>query len=79
MRYCRPWTMGLAIVLTLAGIDSAFAQSTDEPVTSYLPVTPTEEFDALMARMRAAKPDVMKRQRDLLDQPTTSATGRRKA
>ncbi|HET6157273.1 MAG TPA: hypothetical protein VFE34_02925 [Dongiaceae bacterium] len=68
MRYRRPWTIGFAVVLTLAGIGVALAQSEDKPVTSYLPVTPTEDFSKLTARLRAAKPEVMNRQRDLLDQ-----------
>ena len=52
MRYRRPWTMGFAIVLALACTDTLFAQSADQPVTSYAPVTPTETFDAVMARRR---------------------------
>lgn len=35
--------------------------------TSYMPVATTEPFDAVMKRMKAAKNDVMKRQRDLLE------------
>jgi cytochrome c peroxidase len=68
MRYRRPWTMGFAIVLTIASTAGAFAQSADKPVTSFMPVVPAEEFTALMERMKKAKPDIMKRQRDLLDQ-----------
>ncbi|MBN2314402.1 MAG: hypothetical protein JXM79_10760 [Sedimentisphaerales bacterium] len=36
--------------------------------TSYAPVVITEEFDSVMARMKAAKPGVMKRQMDLLNE-----------
>jgi cytochrome c peroxidase len=60
--------MGFAIVLAVASAASVFAQSADKPVTSYLPVVPTEEFATLMERMTKAKPDIMKRQRALLDQ-----------
>jgi len=35
--------------------------------TSYAPVVITEEFDSVVARMKAAKPDVMKRQMELLN------------
>src|SRR5688572_19260587 len=68
MRCRHPWTMGFAIVLAVASAASVFAQSTDKPVTSYLPVVPTEEFATLMEHMTKAKPDIMKRQRALLDQ-----------
>ncbi|MHC4062414.1 MAG: cytochrome B6 [Planctomycetota bacterium] len=34
--------------------------------TSYAPVAITEDFDSVVARMKAAKPEVMKRQMDLL-------------
>jgi cytochrome c peroxidase len=68
MRCRHPWTMGFAIVLAVASAASVFAQSADKPVTSYLPVVPTEDFATLMQRMKKAKPAVMKRQRDLLDQ-----------
>jgi cytochrome c peroxidase len=68
MRCRHPWTMGFAIVLAVASAASVFAQSADKPVTSYLPVVPTEEFATLMERMTKAKPDIMKRQRDLFDQ-----------
>ena len=36
--------------------------------TSYAPVTITESFEDMMARMKAAKPEVMKRHMDLLDE-----------
>ncbi|AUX26723.1 cytochrome B6 [Sorangium cellulosum] len=38
------------------------------PRTSYLPVVDTEPFATIMARMKAEKPSVMKRQRALLEQ-----------
>jgi cytochrome c peroxidase len=37
-------------------------------LSSYSPVVITEPFDSIMARMKAAKPEVMKRQMDLLNQ-----------
>jgi cytochrome c peroxidase len=49
--------------------------------TSYAPVAITEDFDSTMARMKAAKPDVMKRQMvllkeryDLTDRPARGVT-----
>ena len=36
--------------------------------TSYAPVTITESFEDMMARMKAAKPEVMKRHMDLLNE-----------
>ena len=45
----------------------AYAESTKK-VTSYAPVAITEPFDSVMNRMKAAKPDIMKRHMDLLEQ-----------
>lgn len=39
----------------------------DKRLTSYAPVAVQESFDSVMARMKAAKADVMKRQLDLLE------------
>jgi cytochrome c peroxidase len=68
MKRRRPYTMDLAIVLALASAGSALAQSSDKPPSSYAPVVSTEDFATVVARMRAAKPEIMNRQRDLLDQ-----------
>jgi cytochrome c peroxidase len=68
MRYRHPCAMGFAIVLALAGIDAVLAQSADQPVTSFMPVVPTEDFATKMERMRSEKDQIMQRQRDLLDQ-----------
>src|ERR1700730_12422650 len=67
MRAHRGFTIGLAavalgVVGMLAGAPGARAQS---PASSYLPVT-EEDFTTGLARMRAAKAAVMKRQMDLL-------------
>jgi cytochrome c peroxidase len=40
----------------------------EEKKSSYLPVVPNEEFSATLARMKAEKPAVMKRQADLLQE-----------
>jgi cytochrome c peroxidase len=67
MRTLRGWTIGLAavalgVVGILAGALGVRAQGT---ASSYLPVT-EEDFATVLARMRAGKAEVMKRQMDLL-------------
>lgn len=54
--------VGLAFSLAMVVL-AAFAYAKD---TSYAPVAITEEFDSIVARMKAAKPEVMERQMDLL-------------
>jgi cytochrome c peroxidase len=55
-----------ALLLVIVPI-STFAQSPLRGESSYSPVVIKESFETIMARMRAAKPEVMKRQMDLLD------------
>ncbi|HUW18522.1 MAG TPA: hypothetical protein VMW16_04400 [Sedimentisphaerales bacterium] len=43
-------------------------RATNARQSSYLPVVITEDFDSVMAAMKAAKPDIMGRQMDLLRQ-----------
>jgi cytochrome c peroxidase len=62
--------LGLAIgalLLIIVSI-STFAQSPLRGESSYSPVVIKESFEAIMARMKAAKPGVMKRQMDLLNE-----------
>lgn len=47
---------------------STFAQTPLKGESSYSPVVIKETFDKIMARMRAAKPEVMRRHMDLLSQ-----------
>jgi len=56
----------LAAMLTISGL--AFAQQSGKKVSSYAPVVIQEDFGTIMARMKAAKPEVMKRQMDLLNE-----------
>ena len=58
----------LAVVCVVGGVFVALAglAGAQEP-TSYAPVALTEKFDVVKARMEAAKPEVMKRQMDLLE------------
>jgi cytochrome c peroxidase len=55
-----------ALLLVIVSV-STFAQSPLRGESSYSPVVIKESFEAIMARMKAAKPEVMKRQMDLLD------------
>jgi cytochrome c peroxidase len=43
-----------------------YAQESGKKISSYSPVVITDDFTAIMARMKGAKPEVMKRQMDLL-------------
>jgi hypothetical protein len=43
-----------------------YAQESGKKPSSYSPVVITEDFTTIMARMKGAKPEVMKRQMDLL-------------
>ncbi|MGA2518339.1 MAG: cytochrome B6 [Thermodesulfobacteriota bacterium] len=54
-----------ALLLVIVSI-STFAQSPLRGESSYSPVVIKESFESIMARMKAAKPEVMKRQMDLL-------------
>ena len=56
---------GVFLVLIVLAI-STFAQPPLRGETSYSPVVIKEGFEAIMARMKAAKPGVMKRHMDLL-------------
>jgi cytochrome c peroxidase len=56
---------GLSLGLMVLAI-STFAQPPLKGESSYSPVVIKESFEAIMARMKAAKPEVMKRHMDLL-------------
>jgi len=55
------------IILIVAAVFVCVFSAGAKP-SSYAPVVVTEDFDGIMARMKAAKPDVMKRQMDLLQE-----------
>ena len=55
---------GLCVGTLVLGI--AYSRDADQKPTSYSPVDIREEFATILARMKAAKPEVMKRQMDLL-------------
>lgn len=76
-RWMLPWIF--AIMLTVSSIGKAEESTTNK--SSYVPVVINEDFAKTMARMKAAKSEVMKRQLDLLnarydlsDRPTHDVT-----
>jgi cytochrome c peroxidase len=61
--------VGLAMLaMTLIVMGVAYAQDSGKGVTSYAPVDIKENFASIMARMTAAKPEIMKRHMDLLNE-----------
>jgi cytochrome c peroxidase len=63
------WTSILVPILLvgLIGGSAVYSQETEKTRSSYAPVVITEDFATTMARMKAAKAEVMKRQMDLLN------------
>jgi len=47
------------------------AHAQDQGKTSYMKLNITESFSSIMARMKSAKPEIQKRQTDLLASATT--------
>jgi cytochrome c peroxidase len=60
--------VGLATLVMMLVTGVARAQATGKQATSYAPVAIKEDFASIMARMTAAKPEIMKRQMDLLNE-----------
>jgi cytochrome c peroxidase len=58
--------MALATLSSVGGV--GYAQGTENKTSSYAPVDIKENFTTIMARMKAARAEVMKRQMDLLNQ-----------
>jgi cytochrome c peroxidase len=54
------------MLIFLSALTGVRAQELGKKGTSFMPVDLKEDFAAIMARMKAAKPEVMKRQMDLL-------------
>ncbi len=61
------WALSVIIVAVLAVMGVVYAQETTKR-SSYAPVDIKEDFAAIMDRMKAAKPQVMKRQMNLLNE-----------
>jgi cytochrome c peroxidase len=62
----RVWVPVTGAAILIAGVGLPLAGVRAEKPSSYAPVVMKEDFAATMARMKAAKPEVMKRQLDLL-------------
>ncbi len=76
----KTWPL-LATVSIVGSLSLAYAQQGQQGVSSYMPVDITESFASIMARMKAAKPQIEKAHSDLLevrydlsDKPAKDAT-----
>lgn len=63
----RKWILGALFFLLILALTAVYAQEPGKKASSYSPVVIMEEFNAIMTRMKAGKPTVMKRQMDLLN------------
>lgn len=61
-------TWVVLIIGTLTGAGVLLSQEAGKKTSSYAPVDIQEDFATIMARMKAAKPDVMRRQMALLEE-----------
>ena len=59
---------GAVVGAVCAGLMSLVVHAQDPKPQSYLPVVIEEDFGTVMARDKAAKPEVMQRQRTLLEE-----------
>ncbi|MCX6345196.1 MAG: cytochrome B6 [Armatimonadetes bacterium] len=64
LKYCRMLLGVIAVALMVFAV--GYAQESAKRPSSYSPVVINEDFATIMARMKAAKPELMKRQKDLL-------------
>lgn len=60
------WARSLIIAVPLLVLGIIYAQEYGKKETSYAPVVIKEDFETIMSRMKAEKPEVMKRHMDLL-------------
>jgi cytochrome c peroxidase len=58
---------GLALPGMSFAQQTSKATNTDKPPSSYAPVVVTEDFDTIRSRMESARPEVMHRQKELLE------------
>ncbi len=59
--------IGGGLCLGILALGISYSQEANQRPSSYVPVDIKESFATIMARMTAAKPEVMKRQMDLLN------------
>lgn len=64
----RGWALAVILAAMLTILGTLYAKETSKNPSSYAPVNITEDFTTTLARMKAAKPGVMKRQMDLLNE-----------
>jgi cytochrome c peroxidase len=62
----RQWALLSMLATIVIAWGVPYAEEPQQRGTSYLPVDLKEDFSAVMSRMKAAKPEIMKRQMDLL-------------
>jgi cytochrome c peroxidase len=62
------WVLTAVMLICVGVCPRAHAQESGKKGSSYMPVDIKEDFAAIMARMKGAKPEVMKRQMDLLNE-----------
>ncbi len=63
----KTWMVLVAFFSVFIVLGMIYAQESKKEISSYMPVAITEDFASIMARMKAAKPEIMKRQMDLLN------------
>jgi len=56
------------LCIVIVALAFGYAKGADPRPSSYAPVVITEDFESTMAKMKAAKPGIMKRQMDLLNE-----------
>ncbi|MBI4881825.1 MAG: cytochrome B6 [Planctomycetes bacterium] len=62
------WSIAAVAVLLTGAAGCFLAVAQEQPASSYAPVVAQEKFEVTLARMAAAKPAIMKRQMDLLNE-----------
>ena len=68
--YASPWRriwFGVLLAALLVLVGGVSPQQAAQQPSSYAPVVITEDFATIMARMKAAKAEVMQRQMDVLN------------
>ena len=64
----KRWIGLIMLATALIALGIVYAQESGKKPSSYSPVVITEDFATIMSRMKAAKPEVMKRHMDLLNE-----------
>ena len=64
----QKWVLLVILAAVMVAGAVVYAQEAGKKASSYSPVVIKEDFATIMARMKAAKPEVMKRQMDLLSE-----------